>query len=434
LLRHSNFGIRAFTILFSIDVPIQQFSLTAMNAFSSVTSPGRQYPGHLNIISATAIFLFLALALSPVRAEDPDAQYLQIFDIIQQGDSLKKNGQTDNALAKYRQAQVALSKFQRGNPERDAKVVAYRLNYVSNQIAVLSPQASNAGTNEAPSGSKSASTGAVQIKLLEPGAEPRQALRFHPKPGDKQSMLMTMKMGMGIKMGASENPPIKLPVMKMAMDVTIKDVGTNGDISYDIVMSDAGIVDDPEVIAQVAEAMKNALGTMKGVGGKGVISSRGVNKGTDIKAPEGADPQVNQFVDQMKETMSRVASPLPEEPVGAGAKWEVKMPVKSQGMSFTQTATFELASLDGDRAAARTTVTQTAANQKIANPMMPGSKVDLNKMTGNGTGEVTLDFAQILPPEASVEYHQDMAMSMTTGGQKQTIAMKLDLNLHIESK
>lgn len=406
-----------------------------MNQFSSVTSPRRQFPGRFNLLSAIAILLFLALALSPVRAEDPDAQYLQIFDIIQQGDSLKKNGQTDNALAKYRQAQVALSKFQRSNPERDAKVVAYRLNYVSNQIAVLSPQASNAGTtNESPSGSKSASTGAVQIKLLEPGAEPRKVLRFHPKPGDKQSMLMTMKMGMGIKIGDAENPPMKLPVMKMGMDVTIKDVATNGDISYDIVMSDAGIVDDPEVIAQVAEAMKNALGSMKGVGGKGVLSSRGVNKGTDIKAPEGADPQVNQFVDQMKETMSRVASPLPEEPVGAGAKWEVKMPVKSQGMAFTQTATFELASLDGDRAAAKTTVTQTASNQKIANPMMPGSKVDLNKMTGNGTGEVTLDFAQILPPEASVEYHQNMTMSMTAGGQKQAIVMKLDLNLHIESK
>jgi hypothetical protein len=371
--------------------------------------------------------------LCAVHAEDPEGEYVQIFDTIQQGDMLKKNGQTDAALAKYHDAQVALTKYQRSYPDKHAKVISYRLNYVSSQIATLAPQTSNAGSNES-SGGKSASTGSTQVKLLEPGAEPRTALRFHPKPGDKQSMVMTMKMGMTAKVGEADTPPVKLPLMKLAMDLTVKDVASNGDITYEIVVSDAGIVEDPEVIAQVAEAMKNALNGMKGLGGKGVITSRGINKGTDIKAPEGADPQVAQFVDQMKETMSRVASPLPEESVGAGAKWEVTMPIKSQGMTFNQKATYELASLDGDRAAVKTTVTQSAANQKIQNPMMPGAKVDLSKMTGNGTGEVSLDLTQILPPEASVEYHQDMSMSISNAGQKQSMVMKMDLTLHIESK
>jgi hypothetical protein len=427
--------LREFENLFSIDAVYQPFSLTAMNQFCSATAVSRRFPSNFNLLSAIAIVSFLVLALCPARAEDPDGEYLQIFDTIQRGDMFKKNGQVDAALAKYREAQVALTKFQRSNPERHAKVISYRLNYVSTQIATLSPQASNSGsTNESSSAGKSGSTGSTQVKLLEPGAEPRKALRFHPKPGDKQSMLMTMKMGMGVKMGEMENPPVKLPVMKMAMDVTIKDVASNGDITYDIVMSDAGIVDDPEVIAQVAEAMRNALAGMKGLAGKGVLSGRGISKGTDIKAPPGADPQVSQFVDQMKETMSRVATPLPEEPVGAGAKWEVKTPIKSQGMTLTQSATFELVSIDGDRAAAKSSVTQTAANQKISNPMMPGAKVDLSKMTGNGTGELSLDLGQILPPEASVEYHQDMSMTMSNGGQKQPMAMKMDLNLHIESK
>jgi hypothetical protein len=415
-----------------------------MNRIRAAGAPKRQFSNYRKLFSAIAVFAVLVLALSPASADDPEGQYLQIFQTIQQGDLQKKNGQVDNALAKYREAQVALAKFQRTYPDRDAKVVAYRLNYVSTQIAALAPQATSTGTTNqstsSPAGTKATSTasaaGSTQVKLLEPGTEPRKQLRFHPKAGDKQSMVMTMKIGMGVTVGEMPEQTIKLPTMKLVMDMTVKDVAPSGDITYDIVTSDASVSDEPDVIAQVAEAMRNAVGGMKGIGGTGMITSRGINKGTDIKVPEGADPQVKQFVEQMKETMSRVASPLPEEAVGAGAKWEIKMQIKSQGMTLNQNATYELVNIEGDRCAAKTSVSQTAANQKIQNPMMPGTKVDLTKLTGQGTGEVTFDLGQIIPPEASVQFHQDMATSTTAANstQKQTMDMKMDLNLHVEAK
>jgi hypothetical protein len=409
-----------------------------MNRISTVGASKRRFSRNSTLLSALAIVAVLVLGLFPARADDPEGQYLQIFETIQQGDLLKKNGQVDNALARYREAQIALAKFQRTYPERDAKVVAYRLTYVTTQITALTPQATSTGTTNQGTATvaKATSTGSTQVKLLEPGSEPRKVLRFHPKAGDKQSMVMTMKIGMGVKLGDMPEQPVKLPTMKLVMDMTVKDVASNGDISYEIVTSDASVADEPDVVAQVAEAMKNAMGGMKGIGGTGTISSRGIGKGTDIKVPEGADPQVKQFVDQMKETMSRVASPLPEEAVGAGAKWEIKMPIKSQGMTLNQTATYQLVSVEGDRAAAKTSVTQTASNQKIQNPMMPGTKVDLTKLTGHGTGEVSFDLGQLVPPEASVEFHQEMTTSTTAvnSSQKQTMEMKMDLNLHIEAK
>jgi hypothetical protein len=414
-----------------------------MNRISAAGASKRRFSNYPKLFCALAVFAVLVLALRPARADDPDGQYLQIFQMIQQGDLQKKNGQVDNALAKYREAQVALAKFQRTYPDRDAKVVAYRLNYVTTQIAALAPQATSTGTtnqSSSTSGTKATSTptsaGSTQVKLLEPGTEPRKQLRFHPKAGDKQSMVMTMKIGMGVTVGDMPEQTIKLPTMKLVMEMTVKDVASSGDITYDIVTSDASVSDEPDVIAQVAEAMKNAVGGMKGVGGTGTITSRGISKGTDIKVPAGADPQVKQFVEQMKETMSRIASPLPEEAVGAGAKWDIKMQIKSQGMTLNQDATYELVTIEGDRCAAKTSVTQTAANQKIQNPLMPGTKVDLTKLMGQGTGEVTFDLGQIIPPEASVQFHQDMATSTTAANstQKQTMDMKMDLNLHVEAK
>jgi hypothetical protein len=408
-----------------------------MNRFSSVAALRRRLSISSRLYSALAIITVLALAICPARADDPEGLYLHLFDLIQQGDTLKKNGQIDNALAKYREAQIGLAKYQRTYPERNAKSVGYRMNYVTAQITTLEPQSTSKGTAAvATTESKPTSTGSTQIKLLEPGSEPRKVLRFHPKQGDKQTMVMTMKMGMAISAGGMAEQPIKLPTMKLVMDMTVKEVGTNGDIIYDVVTSDASVTEEPDVIAQVAEAMKNAVAGMKGVGGTGTVTSRGISKGAEIKAPEGADPQVSQFVEQMKETMSRVALPLPEEAIGAGAKWEVKMPIKSQGITLSQTATYELVAVEDERGTAKTSVTQTASNQKIQNPMMPGTKVDLTRLTGKGTGEVKFDVGQILPPEASVEFHQEMSTSMTTSNssQKQTTTMKMDLNLHIESK
>ena len=408
-----------------------------MNLFCFTPALRRQFAGNFTFLPAIAMVCFLALGLSPVRAEDPESEYLRLFDLIQQADLQKKNGHTDQALSKFREAQVGLAKYQRTYPDKNAKVISYRVTYVAAQIAAIAPEGQAVETTNAPAaGDKSASSSAssIQVKLLEPGAEPRKVLRLHPKAGDKQSMTMTMKIGMGIKAGEAPEQPVKLPAMKLVIDVTVKDVAKNGDISYEIVTSDASIENDPDVIAQVAEAMKNAVAGMKGIAGKGTISDRGVGKSAEIKAPAGADPQVTQFVEQMKETMSRVSTPLPEEAVGAGAKWEVKMPIKSQGISLNQTEDFELASVDDERAAFKTSFTQTASNQKVPNPMMPGSKVDLTKMNGKGTGEVSLGFAQLLPSEASAELHQESSMSMTVGGEKQTMGMKIDLNLHIESK
>jgi len=83
-----------------------------------------------------------------------------------------------------------------------------------------------------------------------------------------------------------------------------------------------------------------------------------------------------------------VAVQLPEEAVGPGAKWEVKMPVHSQGMTIAQTTSYELLSLEAERLTVTNTVSQSASNQKIQSPVMPGLKVDLTKMTGTGTGNI----------------------------------------------
>jgi hypothetical protein len=89
----------------------------------------------------------LLLALVPcVRADGPDDQYVQIYNLIQQGDAFG-SAQANQAVAKYTEAQTALRKFQKVYPAWNERVVNFRLNYLASKITILSakaPAATNA--------------------------------------------------------------------------------------------------------------------------------------------------------------------------------------------------------------------------------------------------------------------------------------------------
>ncbi len=389
----------------------------------------------------TRVFSFMLLAfllgLAPAQAQNADDQYIVVLKLIHQADTLNSGGNRRAALIKYRQAQAALNNFQRKNPDWNNKIVTYRVNYLASKIESLStnaPAPAAAATNAMvlEKAEQGRTAGGGQVKLIDPGAEPRQVLRLHPKAGDKQTFSMSLKMSMAMKMGENEMPAVKMPPMTFTMDATVKDVSADGDISYEIVLGEGTVGEEPGAVPQAAEMMKSILASMKGTTGTGVVTSRGLNKGANFKPPANANPQAKQMMEQMKEGLFNLG--LPEEAVGKGAKWQFKMPLKSQGMTMDQTFDYELVSLEGDELTVNANIKQTAAKQKVESPAMPGVKVDLDKLSGSGKGQVTANLAQLLPVKGSTEMHSEMSMGMNAGAQKQTMNMGLDINVEFESK
>ena len=88
--------------------------------------------------------LVLAAALSPAHAEGPDDEYVRIYNLIQSGDALAVAEEPARALARYQEAQTNLQRFQKGYPDWNAKVVNYRINYLTAKIAELTPKVSAA--------------------------------------------------------------------------------------------------------------------------------------------------------------------------------------------------------------------------------------------------------------------------------------------------
>ena len=376
------------------------------------------------------VFILLLMASWPARAEEAEDHYLRVLKLIEQAESFHTNSQA--SLAKFQQARLELQGLQKTYPTWNVKMVSYRSKYLAERIAALS--APPAPRDETASPETRPDNSAALVKLLDPGAEPRKVLRLHPKPGDKQTLVLTMKVAKDTKLGEIQTPAIKLPVMTLTMDAIVKVVSAEGDITYETLISDVGIAEDPDVLPQVAELVKASLGSVKGLSGTGTMSNRGLNKGTDVKVPADAAPQTRQAMGQMKEAFAQMTLPLPAEAIGPGAKWEVKMPLESQGMKINQAATYELVSVEGDLLTVKSTVTQSASNQKVQNPVMPALKLDLKKMVGTGTSEVKVDLAQLLVSQGIIDSHAELSMEMNAGGQKQPVTEKTDVNVRVEAK
>jgi hypothetical protein len=410
--------------------------ISSQSCFTGAASTGR-ICSHRNWFSAL-LLLALLLGLWPARADGPDDEYLQIYTLIQQADDLNTSGKAAPAKAKYLEAQTALKNFQQDHPEWNVKLVLYRVKYVAGKIAALSAKppaaAGDAAASNASNATAAAQPSGTQFKLLEAGAEPRKVLRLHPSPGDKQTLALTLKMAMETKVGEAETPAMKLPAITMTLDATVKEVSDKGDITCQLVMGDISVSEEAGGTPGVGEVLKAAFGGIKGLAGTGTVSSRGFSQGVEFKAPAGSSPQTRQLLDQMKELLTQMVAPLPEEAVGPGAKWEMKMPIKTQGMTVGQTATCELVSLEGERLTTKSTVVQHAANQKVENPAMPGVKMDLTKMVGTGTGEHTSDLTHLLPATGTGNVHTETSMSMNLGGQKQPMSIKMDVSLRFEAK
>src|ERR1700733_5146978 len=87
-----------------------------------------------------AIFL-LAAVLPHARAQDTDDdQYIIIYSLIQQADSLADDGQPNRALSQYVEAQGELEKFQKIYPDWNPNIVNFRLNYLAEKISEMTAQ------------------------------------------------------------------------------------------------------------------------------------------------------------------------------------------------------------------------------------------------------------------------------------------------------
>jgi hypothetical protein len=125
----------------------------------------------------------------------------------------------------------------------------------------------------------------------------------------------------------------------------------------------------------------------------------------------------------MVDNLQQLALPLPTEEVGVGARWEYARTVTQGGMTMTTTTTSELAAVDGDHVTITSTSRVAAPAQTIT---LGGTTVEVERVTGEGHGQVTLDLARMVTT-GSVQ--SQFAATLRSGGQTTTMSMAAGIRL-----
>jgi hypothetical protein len=276
-----------------------------------------------------------------------------------------------------------------------------------------------------------------QVELLNPGVEPRQQLRLKPAIDLKETTVMTLKMDMEIS-AAGRSSPAKSPVSVMTFQTKVTKIDPNGDIHYESAYTNVDITGDPgNTPPAVRDAMRSTLKSMVGMKGSFIMDNRGFNKGGNFILPEGADNNLKQMVRQMSKSLEQVASPLPAEAVGKGAKWRVSSSSDFSGIKVNDISTYELASSQDGVASVNVTIEQQANPQNITSPQLPaGTTLTLKSLASQGRGATTMRLDRLMPVRSTWSVSSNSEMSAKTAGssQESPITTKMVMEMTLESK
>ena len=276
----------------------------------------------------------------------------------------------------------------------------------------------------------------VRVRLVEPGRAPLKVLRYRARAGQTAHVSMTMKMGMAVKVAGQALPSTPVPEMRCGIAVKVTEVTPAGDIKYDFQYDGFEVVSDPATPPAVLEAMRKLLAPIKGLRGHGVITSRGFAQEGRVEVPPDADPQLKQMIEGLQQSMKQFSAPMPEEPVGVGARWETTYEISQRGLRVDQVAKNELKSMEGDRLALAVVLTQSAPPQPMKLPELPASaRMDLVSLASSGEGTSALDLAGLIPTSAAVKLQMLMKTRMQIGEQPaQDMEMTMDMAMNLTGR
>lgn len=261
----------------------------------------------------------------------------------------------------------------------------------------------------------------VEVLLEAPGEGAPAPLRLRPRPGQVQVVRMEMDARVGMEIGGASRPPMAVPTIAMELETRVTDVATDGTFRQEArvrsveVRGDAG---DPGV-----QQMQEQIAPLESYEGWAILDARGRVLALDFALAPGAPPNLQQTMEQVRDTMRQLMPPLPEEPVAVGARWRTVSNVEARGLRMVQEARFTLRDRSAEGWTLAVELTQSADPQTLPSPQ-PGVEVELVELASSGDGRMTVtEDARILSGRTSIE----LALDTLTRAQGRELPMRTQL-------
>jgi hypothetical protein len=255
------------------------------------------------------------------------------------------------------------------------------------------------------------------VKLLEPGADPRTDLSYALTKGSSQKMVMAMDMAVGIKSKGQTVPQMAMPRMTMGFDTSTADRNPAGEFKIDSRLTSASVDPNGGQQEQMARALRPQIEAMKGLGMAYWVNPKGHVHDVKLDMPPGIPPAAHQIMNGMSQSFESMVTPLPVEPVGVGARWQVVSRLATGGADILQSAVYTLKSRGPSRAVLDVTLVQLAASDTIHTAQMPaGMSAKVKSFNSSGTGGTQVDLKSVAPEGGTMALKTAMEISVQSAG------------------
>ncbi len=205
----------------------------------------------------------------------------------------------------------------------------------------------------------------LSVTVLDPGAQPLERLQYAIPPDTVVRSLLDLR---DIEAAADESVDADdafgvLPGLRLQLHAG-PTVEIPGGARYVLRISKAEPVYPESISSQQMAEVEQGVRALQAMRGRFDVNRQGIVVDADIPWAQGQErihPRVAIMIANVRSAIATV--PLPREPVGVGAVWEVRRPLRIWSARVTQITRYELTDRVGDRFRVKVTVEQKAAPQ-----------------------------------------------------------------------
>lgn len=293
-------------------------------------------------------------------------------------------------------------------------------------------ESSNPGTS-APAPTTAAAGGSASgVTVEDAGAEPRQPLVLRIAPGSSNKAAFLTRIGLTMTADGEPLDIGTLPGFKIVLDQRADRVDPDGTVHYTVTFSDASVVATPGVDPAALQQGQSGIAQMKGLRGTGTFDAQGDNQKLSFDTSTVSDPAIRSTLDSLSSQIGNLSAPLPNEPLGVGARWTARRSATINGITVNTKTTYTLRSRAGDRYELDLVQDADAPPGPTDLPNLPaGTEASIERFEIHGTGRLTGDLTHQLPVSSTVKAEGDGSFVVSQGAQRGALTQHLSLEFEL---
>lgn len=250
-----------------------------------------------------------------------------------------------------------------------------------------------------------------RVTLVSAGAEPREAIGYRFVPGVKQTATLALELAMSMSPPGMQPKLVKMPRTESDLAITAEP-GEGGAALIRVTLAGVRVTAEDASQAGAVSASGDALKKLQGL--ELALTVDPLGRRTEIaldKAGDRNEPAAAAALEQVRATLQNVLVPMPEEPVGVGARWVVVERIATPS-DVIQIRTVELKKRDGTRVEVEIGIQQIAASDKLGNmPLGRGPQPTLSSLDTDGKATFAVDLERVCPDSGVSEVKTVMLLA-----------------------